>query len=82
MAIGRLEARGFVGTGESKNSGFCSTGAAEDGRAPTEEVACVDAWGFCSTGAAEDGRAPTKELSCVDGKPAIAQATAKPSTKK
>jgi hypothetical protein len=28
---------------------FCSMGAAEDGRAPTEEVACIPAWGFCST---------------------------------
>ena len=28
-------------------------GAAGDGRAPTEERACVNGWGFCSTGAAE-----------------------------
>jgi len=25
-------------------------GAAEDGRAPTEERACMKGWGFCSTG--------------------------------
>jgi hypothetical protein len=47
--------------------GFCSTGAAEDGRAPTEELSCVRDCDFCSTGAAEDGRAPTEELSCVSG---------------
>jgi len=35
-------------------SGFCSTGAAEDGRAPTEELSCIQARDFCSTGAAED----------------------------
>src|SRR6478672_11215291 len=29
---------------------FCSTGAAEDGRAPTEEHSCVKGWCFCSTG--------------------------------
>ena len=44
---------------------FCWTGAAEDGRAPTEELQCVWSNGFCSTGAAEDGRAPTEELQCV-----------------
>jgi hypothetical protein len=43
---------------------FWWTGAAEDGRAPTEELVCaievvrVD-------GAPEDGRAPTEELKCV-----------------
>src|ERR1043166_6623651 len=30
--------------------GYCSTGAAEDGRAPTEEPSCVKCWDFCSTG--------------------------------
>ena len=40
-------------------------GAAEDGRAPTEELLCVRAWDLCWTGAAEDDRAPTEELSCV-----------------
>src|ERR1043165_5256502 len=44
---------------------FCWTGAAEDGRAPTEERTCVRGWGFCWAGAAEDGRAPTEERSCV-----------------
>jgi hypothetical protein len=39
-------------------------GAAEDGRAPTEELACFRSSGFYSTGAAEDGRAPTEELAC------------------
>ena len=46
---------------------MCSTGAAEDGRAPTEELSCVKGWWFCSTGAAEDDRAPTEELPCVRG---------------
>ena len=27
-------------------SWFCSTGAAEDGRAPTEELACLWVWCF------------------------------------
>ena len=40
-------------------------GAAEDGRAPTEEHSCVRGCDFCSMGAAEDGRAPTEELSRV-----------------
>jgi hypothetical protein len=43
----------------------CSTGAAEDDRAPTEELLCVTGWDFCSTGAVEDGRGPTEELSRV-----------------
>ncbi|HEY6245930.1 MAG TPA: hypothetical protein VIX17_18405, partial [Pyrinomonadaceae bacterium] len=30
-------------------SGHCSTGAAEDGRAPTEELSCFTRWDFCST---------------------------------
>jgi hypothetical protein len=34
---------------------FCWTGAAEDGRAPTEERAFLRSRDFCSTGAAEDG---------------------------
>jgi hypothetical protein len=45
-------------------SGFYSTGAAEDGRAPAEELACNAVQCFCSTGAAEDGRAPAEELAC------------------
>jgi hypothetical protein len=45
-------------------SGSYSTGAAEDGFAPTEELSCFRSSGFYSTGAAEDGRAPTEELSC------------------
>jgi hypothetical protein len=28
------------------DDGFCSAGAAEDGRAPTEEVSCVRERGF------------------------------------
>ena len=31
---------------------WCLTGAAEDGRAPTEELPCVEGWCFCSTGKA------------------------------
>src|ERR1043166_9488679 len=50
--------------------GLCSMGAAGDGRAPTEELTCIDRWGFCSigfcSGAAEDGRAPTEERTCID----------------
>jgi len=45
-------------------SGFYSTGAAGDGFAPTEELACFRSSGFYSRGAAEDGRAPTEELAC------------------
>jgi len=30
--------------------GFRSVGAAEDGRAPTEELSCFKGWSFCSTG--------------------------------
>jgi len=36
--------------GSELTSGFCSTGAAEDGRAPTEELACIQFRCFCSTG--------------------------------
>jgi len=31
-----------------KNEWFCTTGAAEDGRAPTEELSCLRSKGFCS----------------------------------
>ncbi|HEY6246141.1 MAG TPA: hypothetical protein VIX17_19480, partial [Pyrinomonadaceae bacterium] len=48
-------------------TGFYSTGAAEDDRAPTEEVSSVRGSWFYSTGAAEDGRGPTEEVSCVRG---------------
>ena len=34
--------------------GFCSSGAAEDGRAPTEEHSCVRGWWLLFVGAAED----------------------------
>ena len=47
---------------------MCSKGAAEDDRAPTEELSCVRGRDFCSTGAAEDDRAPTEERSCVRGR--------------
>jgi len=40
-------------------------GAAEDGRAPTEEGVCVWLRWFCWTGAAEDGRALAEELACL-----------------
>ena len=43
---------------EAERKCFCSTGAAEDGRAPTEEGACREFRNFCST----KGRAPTKSL--------------------
>ena len=46
--------------------GFCSTGAAEDGRAPSEERSGIWSNDFCSTGAAEDGRYPT-EWSHISG---------------
>jgi len=45
-----------------KRSSLCSTGAAEDGRAPTEELWCVKGWGFCSTEAVEDGRDATLRI--------------------
>src|ERR1043166_7983075 len=48
---------------------FCSARAAEDGRAPTEELACIRSRCFCSTRAAEDGRAPTEELACRRSRP-------------
>ena len=42
-------------------------GAAEDGRAPTEERTSVKGWSFRSMGAAGDGRAPTEERMSVQG---------------
>jgi hypothetical protein len=44
-------------------SGFCWTGAAEDGRAPTEEPVCFLLSGFCWTGGGTP--APTTILTCV-----------------
>ena len=40
-------------------------GAAEDGRAPTEELSCVRDWASDRRGVVEDGRAPTEDLSSV-----------------
>jgi hypothetical protein len=59
--------RQFLNMQTGLTSSFCSMGAAEDGRAPTEELSCLRGWDFCSTGAAEDGRAPAEELSCLRG---------------
>jgi len=49
-ATGRLVAPGFVSTDGRKTRWYRWTGAAEDGRAPTEERSRVKGWGFWSTG--------------------------------
>jgi hypothetical protein len=41
-------------SGLPRTDALCSTGAAEDDRAPTEERACIRSSGFCSTAAAEN----------------------------
>jgi len=45
-AIGRLVAPGFASMDGRISRWFCPTGAAGDGRAPTEEHTCVNGWGF------------------------------------
>jgi hypothetical protein len=45
-------------------SWFYSTGAAEDGRAPTEELSCIQRKGLCPTG---DQNVSTKNLLGVEG---------------
>ena len=45
-----------------RDGGFYSTGAAEDGRAPTEELSFVRALGLLFDGAAGDGPGPTKSF--------------------
>ncbi len=47
-------------------AGFLRMGAAEDGRAPTEERSSGEVRSWCGKGAAEDGRAPTEEPSSGD----------------
>jgi hypothetical protein len=46
----------WVGHPDLLVSSFYSMGAAEDGRAPTEELPSIDEWYFCSTETAEEDR--------------------------